>query len=87
MGTNNEKEENNIHKLKSEAFFLTSSARAEISDGLHKGGRIRAGPNELTFAYTLRQRDLSMSLLFVLPSSAPSPSSNPTGAEISIIIG
>ena len=29
----------------------TSSARAEISDGPHKGGLRRAGPNDLMFVY------------------------------------
>ena len=43
----------------------TSSARAEISDGPHKGGLKRAGPNDFMFVYNLVQRDLSISMLFV----------------------
>ena len=44
----------------------TSSAGAEISGGPHKGGLRRAGPNDFMFVYTLTQRDLYMSILFVL---------------------
>ena len=43
----------------------TSSAGAEISDGPHKGGLRRAGPNDFMFVYKLVQRDLSISMLFV----------------------
>ena len=43
----------------------TSSAGAEISDGPHKGGLRRAGPNDFVFAYNLIQRDLSVSILFL----------------------
>ena len=43
----------------------TSSARAEISDGPHKEGLRRAGPNDFMFFYNLVQRDLSISMLFV----------------------
>ena len=42
-----------------------SSARAEISDGPHKGGLRRTGPNDFMFVYNLVQRDLSISILFV----------------------
>ena len=44
----------------------TSSAGAEISDGPHKGGLRRAGPNDFMFVYNLMQRDLSISIIFVL---------------------
>ena len=43
----------------------TSSAGAEISDGPHKGGLRRAGPNDFMFVYHLIQKDLSMTILFV----------------------
>ena len=43
----------------------TSSARAEISHGPHKGGLRRAGPNDFMFVYNSMQRDLSISILFV----------------------
>ena len=43
----------------------TSSAKAEISNGPHKGGLKRAGPNDFMFVYNLVQRDLSISMLFV----------------------
>ena len=46
--------------------FETSSAGAELSDGPHKEGLRRARPNDFLFVYTLIQRDLSMSTLFVL---------------------
>ena len=42
-------------------MLKTSSARAEINDGPHKGGLRRAGPN----VYNLVQIDLSISMLFV----------------------
>ena len=32
-------------------LIKTSSARAEISDGLHKGGLRRAGPNDFIFLF------------------------------------
>ena len=44
----------------------TSSTRAEINYGPHKGGPIRAEPNDFTFVYSLRQRDLSKSIFFLL---------------------
>ena len=43
----------------------TSSAGAEISDGLHKGGLRRDGPNDFMFVNNLIQKDLSISILFV----------------------
>ena len=43
----------------------TSSARAEISDGPHKGGLRRAGPNDFMFVYISMQKDLSISIFFV----------------------
>ena len=56
-------------ELKSKKAFEkqgeTSSARAEISDGPHKGGLRRAGPNDFMFVYNLVQRDLSISMFFV----------------------
>ena len=45
---------------------LTSSAGAERSDGPHKGGARRTGPNDFMFVYNLMQRDLSISIFFVL---------------------
>ena len=47
----------------------TSSAGAEISDGPHKGGLRRAGPNDFMFVYHLIQRNLYMSILFICLSS------------------
>ena len=45
----------------------TSSAGAERSDGLHKGGGLRRdGPNDFMFVNDLIQKDLSISILFVL---------------------
>ena len=41
-------------------FYSTSSAGAETSDGPHKGGLRRAGPNEFMFVNNLIQRDLSI---------------------------
>ena len=47
--------------------MLTSSAGAEISDGPHKGGGLtRDGPNDFMFVNDLTQKDLSISILFVL---------------------
>ena len=46
-------------------IIKTSSARAEISDGPHKGGLKRAGPNDFMFVYNLVKRVLSISMLFV----------------------
>ena len=46
-------------------MLKTSSARAEINDGPHKGGHRRAVPNDFMFVYNLVQRYLSISMLFV----------------------
>ena len=54
-----------MSELKELYKIITSSARAEISDGPHKGGLKRAGPNDFMFVYNLVQRDLSVSMLFV----------------------
>ena len=43
----------------------TSSAGAERSDGPHKGGLRRDGPNDFMFVNDLIQKDLSISILFV----------------------
>ena len=43
----------------------TSSAGAERSDGPHKEGPRRDGPNDFMFVNNLIQRDLSISILFV----------------------
>ena len=47
-----------------ECFKKTSSARAEISDGPHKGGLRREGPNDFMFVNNLIQRDLSISHIY-----------------------
>ena len=52
--------------MEKQIYWLTSSAKAEISDGPHKGGLRRTGPNDFMFVYNLVQRDLSISMLFVL---------------------
>ena len=54
-----------MSELKELYKIITSSARAEISDGPHKGGLRRAGPNNFMFVYNLVQRDLSISMFFV----------------------
>ena len=45
---------------------ITSSAREEISDGPHKGGLRRAGPNDFMFVYISMQKDLSISIFFYI---------------------
>ena len=52
-------------KFKSRWSMKTSSAGAEISDGMHMGALLTAGPNDFTFVYTLMQRNISMSIIFV----------------------
>ena len=44
-----------MSELKELYKIITSSARAEISDGPHKGGLRRAGPNDFMFVYSLVQ--------------------------------
>ena len=48
-----------------EEQLKTSSAGAERSDGPHKGGPRRDGPNAFMFVNNLIQRDLSISIPFV----------------------
>ena len=54
-----------MSELKELYKIITSSARAEISDGLHKGCLKRAGPNDFIFVHNSVQRELSISMLFV----------------------
>ena len=55
-----------FNKFVAGPLFKTSSAEAEISDGPHKGGLRMDGPNDTMCVNNLIQKDLSISILFVL---------------------